>query len=148
MARTEVKGLNEVRKALRQMDPELVKEFKTQFKAVGEEVAADIRPNVPVSDGKRINGRRVAGGRAKKSYKATQAGTTTFVQMGSNTTAKYVPWLDFGGTLEPTGNRRNTQVRPFIKEGRYLYPGIAENSENITKAAGKAFDNAKRKAKL
>lgn len=148
MARTEVVGLKEVRKALRDIDPELVKAFKTEFKKVGEEVADDIRPTVPVSDGKRRKGRRVPGGTARKSYKATQAGATTYVQMGSNTSAKYVPWLDFGGTLEPVGNRNNTIRRPFIKEGRYLYPGIARNDKNITEAAGKAFDWAKRKAKL
>lgn len=148
MARTEVKGLKEVRKALRDMDPELVKAFKQEFRKVGEDVADDIRPTVPISDGKRRNGRRVAGGAARKSYKSTQSGTTTYVQMGSNTTAKYVPWLDFGGTLGPTGGRRNTQTRPFIKEGRYLYPGIARNDKNITEAAGKAFDWARRKAKL
>ena len=56
--------------------------------------------------------------------------------------APYYPWLDFGGR---TG-RKKSVVRPFIKEGRYLYPTLGEHQaefdkimqRNLTKVAESA----------
>jgi len=56
----------------------------------------------------------------------------------------YFGWLDWGGTLQPSGGRRNTITRPALKTGRYLYPAAYASSKQVVRAAGAAMVQALR----
>lgn len=132
----ETTGIRELRKALRDTDPELVKEFRREFKAVAEIVAADARSTMPARSG-----------RARGSVRAVSGGNTVYVK-GGKATVPYYGWLDFGGVLRPSGRRRGTQFRPVLGDGRYLYPAIRRNRDRLIKAAEATFDRAARKVGL
>lgn len=73
------------------------------------------RPKVPSVSGK-----------AARSLKAKSTRTEARVQGGSKQ-APYYPWLDFGGRV----GRRHSVVRPFIKQGRYIYAGLAATNDDV-----------------
>jgi hypothetical protein len=56
--------------------------------------------------------------------------------------------LDWGGTLKPSGGRHNTQVRPRIKGGRYLYPAIHALRADTEREAREAFEDTARELGL
>lgn len=127
-----VEGLRELRRSLGQIDKTLQKNLRGRLKKIGDEVAADARQPMPVKTG-----------RAKASVRAGVSGNTAYVQIGKKA-VPYAAWLDFGGVLKPTGNRRNTIRRKRIPGGRYLYPAIERNRLNITRQALAAFAETKR----
>jgi hypothetical protein len=61
--------------------------------------------------------------------KARSTRTAARVQAGG-ARARYFPWLDFGGS---TGRRRSIS-RPFIRQGRYLWRGLAANNNQVRAA--------------
>lgn len=83
-------------------------------------------------------------GDARSSVRVVSRGNSIVVAAGS-ARAPYYGWLDFGGTLRPTGRRRNTITRPRVKGGRYLFPAIKANESRIVRDAEIAFEVAKRK---
>jgi hypothetical protein len=128
-----VEGLAELRRALKDIGGlPLQKQLRGRFKQIGDEVAAEVRTRVPVRTG-----------RARASVKSGVSGNKAYVQEGK-ATVPYMGWLDFGGTLKPVGGRKNTQVRPRPKGGRYLYPVINAKRGDITAAAAKAFEDTAR----
>ena len=86
-------------------------------------------------------------GRAKGAVKAGVSGNNAYVQTGSRA-VPWGPWLDFGGTLKPTGGRHNTIRRPRVKGGRYLYPAIGRKRQRITEAAAQALEDTGRELGL
>lgn len=101
-----VQGLNEFRKAVKQIDKELPKALRLAFNAAADELVADTQRRV-----------RKRSGRAARSVRAKSTQTKARVSAGGNR-APYYPWLDFGGRV----GRRNSVRRPYIgREGRYLY---------------------------
>jgi hypothetical protein len=86
-------------------------------------------------------------GAAKRSVKPSYSGSYLAIRAGG-AKAPYYGWLDFGGTLGPSGGRRNTQHRAVFKKGRYLYPAIARKRHLVEAAAKRAIEQAKRKAGL
>jgi hypothetical protein len=58
--------------------------------------------------------------------------------------APYYPWLDFGGK---TG-RKKSVIRPFYKEGRYLYPTLRKINPEIQAALAGALEQVARDAGL
>lgn len=131
-----VEGLAELRRALGGIDKALPKHLAKRLKAVGERVAANARGRMPSRSG-----------RARSSVKAGTSGNTAHVQ-GGRKAIPYYGWLDFGGTLRPTGGRRNTQRRPKLKKGRYLYPAIDAMGPQIKSGASDAFSDTKRQLGL
>lgn len=131
-----VEGLKELRWALGAMDVKLPKVLAKKLKAVGEKVASNARGRMPSRSG-----------RAKSSVKAGTSGPTAHVQ-GGRGTVPYYGYLDFGGTLRPTGGRRNTQSRPKLAKGRYLYPAIEQMQPEIESGAAEAFEDMKRELGL
>lgn len=131
-----VEGLRELSAALRKVGPEHAKELRVEFKKIAEIVARDARGRLPVRSG-----------RAAASLRATGDARGAAV-IGGRKSVPYYGWLDFGGTLSPSGRRRNTQSRPRLKEGRAIYPAIRANRDELLEASVRSLDNAKRQAGL
>lgn len=133
-----VEGLTELRKALGDIGGRpLQKNFRLRMIKVGDSVLVPaIRVKMPVKTG-----------RARSSVKAGASGSTAYVQEGGPR-APYVPWLDWGGTLKPTGGRHNTIRRERVPGGRYVYPTIREKQPAIVDAAGEAFNDTARELGL
>lgn len=131
-----VEGFRRLNRALKQVDPALQKELATDLKAIAEQLAVKVRAKMPRRSGRAAG--TVRGGATMR---------TAYVQQGK-ASVPYVGWLDFGGTLRPSGGRRNTIRRTVVKGGRYLYPTVAENRDDTLRAAEQAFDKAARRADL
>lgn len=128
-----VTNLREVRAYLRKLHPDLLPVLRNELKtAVTTTVVPSAKSRVPTRSGA-----------AAGSIRATSGGNTVYLVAG-NAKAPYYGWLDFGGTLRPVGRRRNTQYRPKVTQGRYLYPAIAEASRPLVEAAGRAVDRITR----
>lgn len=129
-----VSNLAEVRKYLRKIHPDLVPILRDDLKAaIIQNTLPAILRKVPSKSN-----------RARFTVKARSGGNTLYVLAGGKSSAApYFGWLDFGGTLKNRGPGRNqTIVRPIIKRGRYVYPGILETQNRLVEAAGKAVDKA------
>lgn len=103
-------GLAKFRKDLIKADKRFGPEIRNALKATAEVVASDARGRVPVLTGK-----------AKGSIKGGSSGAAAVVR-GGQKKVPYYGWLDFGGPRSPKGRLNQ---RPFLKDGRYLYPAIA-----------------------
>lgn len=101
-----IEGLASFNRRLRQVDAELPKALRVAMNRAADLVVKDARPLVPVRSG-----------RAAASIKAASTRTAVRVRAGG-AKAPYYPWLDFGGRV----GRKKATVRPFDKEGRYLFP--------------------------
>jgi len=129
-----VSNLAQVRKYLRQVHPDLVPVLREDLKqAIIQSTLPNILRRVPSKSN-----------RARFTVKARSGGNTLYVLAGGKSSAApYFGWLDFGGTLKGRGPGRNqTIVRPIIKKGRYVYPGIMATQQSLTIAAGQAVDKA------
>lgn len=118
-----VVGLNEFRKGLRGMDRGLPKSMRLALNDVANVLIDAVRPKIP---------RRT--GRAAASLKAASSQSAAKITVGG-AKAPYYPWLDFGGRV----GRRKSVVRPFLKEGRYIYPTLADKRGDIEAAMLKAL---------
>lgn len=145
IAEVNVTGLRELRTATRRLEPTMVPVLRDELKgvvrtatlgAVKRRIASDLRS--PTVRKKRQSGRLL------DSVRVTSGGNTIYI-VGGKAKVPYYGWRDFGGVLKPVGRRRNTQVRPFLKRGRYIYPAIDETSAALVDAAGDAFDKAARR---
>lgn len=131
-----VTGLAELQKALKDIDPVLRKQLKGRLRKIGLLVKKRVQQKMPSRSG-----------RARRAVKVGTTNTGAYVAHGSKS-VPYTPWLDFGGMLLPTGARRNTQRRPVLREGRYLYPAIEEMSPQTRALALEAFEETKRELGL
>jgi hypothetical protein len=124
-----IRDLRTIRRWLRQFHPELLPILRDELKAaVDSRVTPRVRSKMPNRSGAAAGSVRARGG-----------GNTTYLVAGSSR-VPYFGWLDFGGTLAPTGRRRNTQRRPVVRSGRFMYPAVAESTDDLNKAAGRAVD--------
>lgn len=126
-----VEGLRETVAAFRAVDRELPRQMQKEFKAIAEFVRDRIRSKVPGRAGGAIGARA----------------TTTFAAItrpkggpgDRSSRYGYYPWLDFGGgALHARGVTASTDRqfrRPFIKEGRYIYPTIGDYYGEIVDSA-------------
>lgn len=128
-----VDGLRDLNKALKAADTEAISAMKAVMKEIAEGVAGDARSRIPKRSGT-----------AAASYRARGGVKGAAVAFGGPKAA-YAPWLDFGGRLRPVGGRHNEQYRPVVREGRYLYPAIRDNMDDVAdKVAGAIDDITKR----
>lgn len=119
-----IDGLAQFVRDLKKLDSDLPKAVRVANNAAADVVVSAARPFIPRRTGK-----------AAKSLRAQSTRTEVRVTEGGPR-APHVPWLDFGGKV----GRNHSVRRPFIKEGRYLYPAYrrkrdsGEFGEVMTKA--------------
>ena len=123
--------LKDVRAYLRRVEPSLLPVLRKELKAVVD------RTVVPTARSSMPTGPPVKG-HAKNSVRATAAGNRIDVRAGG-ARAPHFGWLEFGGTLRPSGKRRNTQTRPVVRRGRYLYPALDRNIDRLAQEAGRGI---------
>lgn len=147
-------GLRELSDALKRVAPDAKREFQKDLKAIGQLVQNDTRADMPRRKGK-----------AKKSVKVRVVSRRGFegVEISEGgAVAPYAPWLDFGGTVgrgrkstarvHIGGGKVRVQrvgsmgtgsvVRPFIKDGRYLYPAYYRRYDDMVAATVEAVRKA------
>ena len=130
--RVAVTGLAEFNKGLRQLDKEAPKGLRLALNEAAELLVSETRSLVP---------RRT--GAAAGSLRAASTRTSARVKVGGPK-APYYPWLDFGGR---TGRRRSA-ARPFIKEGRYLFPTLSRIRPRVLATLDEAIRTVARDAGL
>ncbi len=128
----QIDGLKETQKALKAIDKTAPKQLRIALNSVADLVISKGRPLVP---------RR--SGAAQQSWKARSTRTESRVSYGGPK-APYMPWLDWGGR---TGKNKSVK-RPFMKEGRYLYPMISKHRAEIQGFAQEALEDVVREAGL
>jgi hypothetical protein len=105
----------ELKYALRSVSDEVADVVLSELEDIAKGVAADARKRVPYRSG-----------RAQQSYKA-QGSAIVF---GDG--VPYVPWLEFGGAV----GRKGSVKRPYVREGRYVYPAINAAMADIEARVG------------
>ena len=115
VAKLEITGIKELQKSLLDVDRDLPKELAAGLAEASEIVAAGTRARMP---------RRT--GRAAESVKVRKQQRGASLAIGGNK-AEYTPWLDFGGRV----GRNKSVVRPFLKEGRYVYPTLKDKRPEV-----------------
>jgi hypothetical protein len=110
-----ITGLAEFNRNLRKLDKDLPKALRLAHNEAAQIIVDWAAPRVPRKSG-----------RAAGSVKARSTRTESRVQGGSKR-VPYYPWLDFGGKVGP----RRSVHRPFIREGRYIYPGLSANYDQF-----------------
>ena len=131
-AKISIDGLSEFSRGLRKLDKEAPKGLRIALNDAADLLIDRIRPTVPSLTGA-----------ARKSLKAKSTRTSARVSVGGKR-APYFPWLDFGGR---TG-RKKANVRPFLKEGRYVYPTLKKVRPEIEAKLGDALTAVARNAGL
>jgi hypothetical protein len=127
-----VSGLRELSRSLNKVDGESAKQLRVVFNEAAELVITTARPRIP---------RRT--GRAAGSLKTKSTRTAVRVAFGGPK-APWYPWLDFGGR---TG-RKKSVVRPFLTDGRYVYPAYYERRDDIMRAMQEGIERVARDAGL
>lgn len=104
---------------------EIRKELKTFAQVV-------VDAAIPEYQSMFVSGSRLDGTLEKSlrtSASVSKRGVSVSVKEGSagygppkDGSAPYTGWIEFGGDLKPSGRRRGTIRRPFVKEGRVLFP--------------------------
>lgn len=120
-----VEGLADVNRALRKLDKDAPKGLRTANNEAADLLVSRTIPKIP----------RVTG-RAAKSVRAQSTRTSARVSIGGPR-APHMPWLDFGGEGRRPGR---PAARPFIKQGRYIFPTLAENEDEIGRTLVRALD--------
>lgn len=129
-AYVEITGLKELRAQLKQADAALPKLIRVALNQASELVVAYAKRRIPKKSG-----------RAAGSLKVRSSQTRARIAAGG-TRAPYYPWLDFGGRV----GRDKSVSRPFYTEGRYIYPGLRENRDEITEVMSDALTELARSA--
>lgn len=127
-----IEGLNEFQRALKKLDSDLPKLVRIANNSAADLLIKKTQPLIPSRSGK-----------ARASLKARSTRVSARIQVGG-AKAPYYPWLDFGGT---TG-RAKSVVRPFFKEGRYLYPTLRKNRDEIAQMQHDSMADIARQAGL
>lgn len=109
-SRIAVGGLAALNRGLRAIDSEAPKQLRLTFNAAANLLIDEARPEVPADTGA-----------ARRSMVARSTRTSARVAVGGKR-APYFPWLDFGGQGRRAGR---PAPRPFIPDGRYVYPTLA-----------------------
>jgi HK97 gp10 family phage protein len=130
--RIEIKGIKEFQQSLRKMDSDLPKQLRIALNQASQLVIDKARPQIPTRSGA-----------ARASLKVRSSQREARVAAGGRK-APYYPWLDFGGHV----GRRGSVSRPFYKEGRYIYPALRKNRDEITKVMVTAIADLARGAGL
>jgi HK97 gp10 family phage protein len=129
--RISVEGLDELRRDLKQAGDKLEqRKLRTKLRKAAEIVASDARSRMPSLTGN-----------ARSSVKAGAATGAAYVQ-GGKADQPYYGWLDFGSRTpnKQVGPWRNSGTGP--RGGRFIYPALEANSEELVEQVTKAVDEA------
>jgi hypothetical protein len=132
-AKVEVRGIRDLRKALKDVGDDAPKELRDGLAEAAEIVASAARLKVPHRSGD-----------AAGSIKVRKQSAAAALAMGGNK-APYYGWLDFGGTVGKgrvaggakkraggaTGGHAGSVKRPWMPEGRYIYPTLREKRKEV-----------------
>lgn len=110
-----IEGLREFQAALRRMDGKLPRELRLVLNEAGQIVVRTAEPMVPHRSGAAAASIKMASSQREARIKAGSA------------RVPYYGWLDFGGAV----GRNRSVKRPFIKQGRYLYPAFRRNEGQV-----------------
>lgn len=119
-----VEGLAQLSRSLKRLDSDLPKALRLAANEAAAVVVDAARADVP---------RRT--GRAAGSIRASSTRTAARVTSGGKR-APWFPWLDYGGR---TGRRKATH-RPFISDGRYVYPAFYANRDRVEQVLSTALN--------
>ena len=119
-----IKGLRELQAKLRAMDGQSQKKIRLVLNEAADVIVQSARPLIPHRSGK-----------AAASLKA-QSGQREAKVVAGGARVPYYGWLDFGGSV----GRRNSVHRPFIKEGRYIYPTFSAKHAEVMKKIEEGID--------
>ena len=134
----QVDGLRQLRNAMRKAEAGSQKFLQVHLKQVAINVANHARDKVPSLTGA-----------ARDSVRAYATTESAYIR-GGGEKVPYFPWLDFGGTTGrghypgrawSGSSRRDWYGRPF-GSGRYIYPTIYDESDEILQAVMEAIDEA------
>jgi metal-dependent amidase/aminoacylase/carboxypeptidase family protein len=152
-----VEDLTELRLALRKVDAQLTKDLDRQLAQVTRGVAVMAKAQFrvalkaqPAKKRKRPNYRRGAAARSIRITKGKgKAGRGIYYLEGGGTpTSEHFGWVEFGGVLHATGDKRgtrtNTQSRPFVKKGRSIFPVAEGSAQLVANGLEKAMNDAMR----
>lgn len=114
----QIAGLREFRRDLRKLDKSLPKGIRAAGNTAADLIVTKAKPRIPTGPAK--------GGHAKTSLRAASTSSAARVAFGGKR-FPYAPWLDFGGRV----GRRHQTVRPFLKEGRYVWKTYSENKGEV-----------------
>lgn len=128
----QVQGLKEFARALRRVDAAAAKQIRIVNNDAAGLVVDRARPKIPARTG-----------RARASLRLRSTRTLVRVAAGGDR-APWYPWLDWGGRTGPGKSVR----RPFIQEGRYLYPTLREVSGEVRSAMEDGLARIAREAGL
>lgn len=123
----EVKGARELRSALKRIDSDLPNAIKAKFREIAEGAVGPIANALPRKSGD------LAG-----SVRAGATRRAALVRIGK-AALPYAGSVEFGGW--PRG-------RPFIKEGRYIFPTAERLAPIAASEASKSIDEVARRAGL
>jgi phage gpG-like protein len=123
-AKITVTGLREFQAAIRAMDADLPKQIRLVLNE-----SAELIIDYAGSHMTRRSGAAAASLRPRSTQREAR------IALGGRR-APYAPWLDFGGQ----GRRKGRPpLRPYLKEGRYVYRGLAVHRADITQRMSKAL---------
>lgn len=133
MATIKIEGLKQFQAALRRVDADLPKLLRVTFNDAMKLVIDYAAGQMPRRSGRMIN-----------SLKPRSQQRTARIAMGGSK-APYGPWVDFGGQGKRKGR---PPARPFLKEGRFIYKGLAVKKNEITEVMSKGMTDIARQAGL
>ena len=128
-----IRGLRELSRTLRQIDSDAPKGLRIAANRAAQIVVDAAKPRVPTGPAR--------GGHARSSIKAASTRTAARVREGGKR-FPYMPWLDFGGRV----GRGDSVRRPFIKEGRFLWPAYSDNRPLVEAALREGLADVVRSA--
>lgn len=120
----EVKGLKELTKALKQLDPEMVKELKAVNKDAAQVIATSAKGIVPRRSGRLAN--------------SIRAGATTksgVVRAGNNGKVPYGPGIHFG-----VGPRPGRKGPHSVKPNPFIYSALDARRQAVEASWSKAVE--------
>lgn len=85
-------------------------------------------------------------GRLAASIKPASTQRTGQVAYSSPTRVPYAGWIEFGGMI--TTVRGGTIVRPYVKQGRYLFPAAEAERDPILRTLTKSMEDLIKRAGL
>lgn len=127
-----VDGLRDFQRALRTMEEGAQKQLRVTLNVVADVIRVPAQRLTPTRTGAARTSIRLASGQREVSIKA------------GGRKAPYFGWLDYGGRIGPAKSVR----RPFIPEGRILYPAFKRNREAVLDTLGQGLADLARHAGL
>jgi len=127
-----VEGLKEVIRDFKRVgDVELPKELKALHKDLSSKVASRASANAPVKTGKL---KATIRGLGSQRYGVVKEGKASI---------PYAGWVDFGGNKRGRGG--GIQSRPYLSNGRIIYPALDELKPTIEREYNNALEKVLRR---